>query len=229
MSKEVVIFIGPPGSGKGTQADLLLEEMGFYHLESSKVIEEKFKSAPANDEAIARERELWASGKLNSPEMVRELILERIREVATEGKSIVFSGSPRTLYEAEGEMPVLEELYEPQHIHVLHLEIGEEESVRRNSKRRICAENRHPIPNLPSYEKLTKCPKDGSELITRALDTEDTIRVRFKEYLARTAPVLKLLEDRGYAIVNIDGDTTIETVHSHVADAIQRQRLPAPK
>lgn len=226
--KRAVILIGPPGAGKGTQADLLAEEMGFYHLESSKVIEDKFKNAPPNDPVIFREMALWHAGKLNSPELVRAWILERVREAAAQGTSIVFSGSPRTLYEAEGEAPVLEELYGIHNVHVINLDIDEEQSVRRNSKRRICKANRHPIPNLPGFEKLTKCPKDGSELITRALDTPETIKVRFQEYLNRTAPVIAFFRDRGYVIVTINGDASIESVHARIADYLDNSRLPTP-
>ena len=229
MQKEAVIFIGPPGSGKGTQADLLMEEKGFFHLESSKVIEEKFKNAPPDDPVIAREMILWQTGKLNTPELVREWILERIRAAASEGKSIVFSGSPRTLYEAEGELPVLEELYGAPNVHVLHLTVPEERSIQRNSKRRICKANRHPIPNLPAYENLTTCPKDGSELVTRALDTPETIKVRLVEYANRTAPIIEFLRDRGYAITDLDGDNTIEAVHHRVVEALERRRMPVPQ
>ena len=229
MPKEVVIFIGPPGSGKGTQADLLMEEKGFFHLESSKVIEEKFKNAEPNDPVIFREMTLWRTGKLNSPELVREWILERVRQAASEGKSIVFSGSPRTLYEAEGEMPVLEEMYGPTNVHVLHLWVSEERSIERNSKRRICKANRHPIPNLPEYEHITVCPKDGSELVTRALDTPETIKVRLVEYANRTAPIIDFLKKLGYTITDIDGDNTIEAVHHHVVEALERRRFPVPR
>lgn len=226
---QVVIFIGPPGAGKGTQADLLQEEYGFFHLESSKVIEEKFKNAEPGDPYIEHEKELWHSGKLNTPELVRQWILERIRQAATAGESIVFSGSPRTIYEAEGEIPVLEELYGPEHIHVINLQVPEGRSIERNSKRRICKANRHPIPNLPGLEKLTTCPKDGSELITRALDTPETIKVRLKEYEQRTAPIMEFLTKRGYAVITINGDASIESVHQHIAEYLDRNRVPTPQ
>jgi adenylate kinase len=230
MHPEVVIFIGPPGGGKGTQADILAEESGFHHLESSKVIEAKFNAVPpGTDATMDHEHELWKTGKLNTPELVRAWMLERIRELAARKTSIVLSGSPRTLFEAEGEMPVFEELYGPEHVHILHLKVDAEVSVARNSKRRICEANRHPIPNLPSYEKLTTCPKDGSPLTTRALDDPSVIRVRLKEYAERTEPILEYLRTRGYTIIDIPGDNVIDAVHAHIAEALERRRLPIPQ
>src|SRR3989344_2190470 len=93
--KRIVMFIAPPGAGKGTKADMVQERRGFVHLESSKVIEDKFALDPESAEVkIAREQ--WLSGKLVEPEYVVRWMLERIRQLADAEKSIVFSGSPRT-------------------------------------------------------------------------------------------------------------------------------------
>jgi adenylate kinase len=224
--RRVVILVGPPGAGKGTQAQLLEEEYGFLHLESSKVIEEKFVSG-GDDLVIERERNLWKSGKLNTPALVRQWIMERIEQIAAHDASIVFSGSPRTLFEAEGEVPLLERLYGPEHIYAFHIDVSREVSVRRNSKRRICKANRHPIPNLPEYRDLTACPHDGSELVTRVLDTPGTIAVRYDTYLRQTAPVLGFLQAKGYEPIVIDGDTSIEAVHARIAGILERGTRPA--
>src|SRR3989344_5176903 len=109
--KQVVIFIAPPGAGKGTQSDVLSDRLGFYHLETSKIIEEKFRTADPEDTVIKRERENFLTGKLMTPELVTGWVLEKVRELAHKDTSIVFSGSFRTLYEAEMETPIAEELY----------------------------------------------------------------------------------------------------------------------
>ena len=77
--KSVIILIGPPGSGKGTQAELLAEKFGLFHLESSKVIEEKLKNIDPDDWILQREQHLWESGQLNTPETALKWIQEKIR------------------------------------------------------------------------------------------------------------------------------------------------------
>lgn len=225
--RRVVIFVGPPGAGKGTQANLLEEESGFYHLESSGVIEEKFKKGDG-DPVIEREKEIWRSGKLNTPFLVRQWIMEAMEKIRAEDKSLVLSGSPRTLYEVEGELPLLEQLYGSRNISIIHIDVTREVSIMRNSKRRICKKKRHPIPNLPKYEGITECPFDGSELITRALDTPETITIRYDTYLRDTAPVLGFFEGRGYDVVKLDGDNTIEAVHAQVARVLEQGKVPVP-
>lgn len=223
QKKLVIILIGSPGSGKGTQAELLAERFGLFHLESSKVIEEKIKNAPPDDAIIQREKKLWESGILNTPELVFKWIQEKIREVASEGHGIVFSGSPRTVYEAEGEIPVLEELYGKENVKVFNIEISEEESVKRNSKRRICKDSRHPIPNFPEFEGITKCPKDGSEIITRVLDSPETIKIRLGEYVNRTLPIVDLLKKKDYNIMEINGEQSIKNVFDNISSKLDDQ------
>ncbi|OGN13948.1 MAG: hypothetical protein A3J47_02230 [Candidatus Yanofskybacteria bacterium RIFCSPHIGHO2_02_FULL_43_22] len=226
MSKQkklVMILIGPPGSGKGTQADMLTEKFNLFHLESSKVIEEKIKNADSNDEILQKEKGLWESGKLNTPELVLEWIREKAKEVASEGHGIVFSGSPRTVYEAEGEIPVLEELYGKDGVKVFNIEISDGESIKRNSKRRICKGSRHSIPNFPEFENITKCPKDGSEIITRLLDNPETIKIRLEEYANRTLPIIDFLKKRDYKIMEINGEQPIEKVFNDILKKLNGQ------
>lgn len=214
--KQVIILIGPPGSGKGTQADMLAEKFGLFHLESSKVIEEKLGKAEPDDWILQKEKHLWESGQLNTPDMVRQWIQEKIKELAENGEGIVFSGSPRTIFEAEGEIPLLEKLYGKNNIKIFSIELSEQESVKRNSRRRICIGSRHPIPNFPEFDNITKCPKDGSEIVTRILDNPETIKIRYKEYINRTLPVVDTLENKGYRVTKIKGDQPIEKVHNDI-------------
>jgi adenylate kinase len=216
LKKWVVILIGPPGAGKGTQAEMLAEKFGLVHLESSRVIENKFKNANPNDEVIMREKKIWESGELNTPELVREWMLEEINSAHDRGVGIVLSGSPRTMFEAEGEIPVFEELYGKENIKVIHLNLTKEESIKRNSSRRICQANRHTIPDFPIFKDIKVCPKDGSPLLKRELDTPETIGVRYEVYLRRTQPILSFVEERGYKISEIKGEQSINEVFEDI-------------
>lgn len=214
--KWVVIIIGPPGSGKGTQAELLAEKFGLFHLESSRVIEEKFKNADVNDKVIAHEKEAWKSGQLTNPELVRSWMLDEIRSLHKKGIGLVLSGSPRTMFEAEGEMPVFEELYGKDNVRPIHLNLSKEESVKRNSSRRICEANRHTIPNFPIFKDITTCPKDGSKLLKRELDTPETISIRYEVYLRQTQPIISFIQESGYKIVEIEGEQDINKVFKDI-------------
>jgi len=210
---KVVILMGPPGSGKGTQAELLAERLNLFHLETSKILEEKFREKTKGDILIegkkysfSKEKKLWEAGKLCSPPFVTYLVIEKIKELKKARKNLVLSGSPRTLYEAERVIPVLEKLYGKKNIVCFFLEISPEETIFRNSHRRICELMRHPILYLKENEKLKRCPLDGSRLIKRGkLDKPDTIRVRLKEYKERTYPVIEYLKKRKIKIEKING------------------------
>lgn len=220
--KEVVIFIGSPGSGKGTQAEKLGAQFGFSHLESSKIIEriicEGLEKNP-NDPVFLRERELNQSGALNTPELVKKWIADVIKKAAAAGQSIMFSGSPRTLEEAQELVPLLEELYGKERISVVHIMLTEDESVRRNLQRRICAANRHLIDD----QNEVVCPIDGSPLIKRDDDSsEEKIHYRYRTYLERTIPVFKYFKEHGYDVAEIQGNDTRDNVYRAILAALGR-------
>lgn len=219
-TQQIIILIGPPGAGKDTQADLLAQDLGLEHVQSSRIIEEKFRQAAPDDPMMQAEKEKFKSGKLTSSELITRWIIEAVAEASKRGLGIVFSGSPRTLSEAQGELPVLEEHYGKENIHVLNIRLSEQESIKRNSHRRICEGNRHPIPDFPEYRDLTACPRDGSRIITRILDNADTIKVRYRTYLKETEPVLGAFAERGYRTTVINGEQNIRLVHEDIAKAL---------
>ena len=116
---QVVILLGPPGAGKGTQAELLSEKLNLTYIETSKIGEEKIRNAKKDEYLqvdgkkyfFAEEKRLWESGKLWDPPFVTALMKEEFQRLHGEGKSLLLAGSPRTLYEAQNEIPSLEALY----------------------------------------------------------------------------------------------------------------------
>lgn len=217
-NKWAVVLIGPPGSGKGTQADLLTERYGLIHLQTSKVGEEKINDPELvkKDPEVAEAKRLYDMGELFPPPWTVKIMIEKITELASKQIGVVFSGSPRTLHEAENEMPVLESAYGKDNVKIIHLNLSKEESIRRNSNRRVCTANQHPIPDFPIFKDLKNCPKDGSELKTRDLDTPETISVRYEVYLRRTQPILSFLESSGFKILEIEGEQSIEDVFEDI-------------
>jgi adenylate kinase len=222
---QAYILVGPPGSGKGTQANLLADQFDLVHIDTSKLLEKRIMNAKEDEfievdgekYSFAKEKQNWQTGILCSPPFVSGIIIEEIQKLAKEGKSVVFSGSPRTLYEAEKVLPVLEQLYGKDKIILLTIKLTPEQSINRNSHRRICELMRHPILWSEETENLTKCPLDGSNLIKReGLDDPETIKVRLKEFADRTFPIIEYLEREGIKENSINGEQPVESVFKEI-------------
>jgi adenylate kinase len=233
MKKQIVCLFGQPGAGKGAQAELLAEKLGYYHFESSKVIEACFKTESPDkvftiegqDYKVADEIKRWEAGELNSPPFVVFLMTEKIKELAEDEKSIIFSGSPRTLYEAQKELPLFIELFGKENIHFILLEISPETTLFRNSHRRICQLMRHSIMYSEETEKLTLCPLDGSPLMKRkGLDDAETIKNRLVIYKEQTFPVIEFVEREGISLTRIHGETSIAEVFNEIVNVLETKK-----
>lgn len=232
-SKLVVILMGPPGSGKGTQSILLSEKLNLFYFETSKILEKKFFFAKkgekikidGKDYFIENEKKLWLEGKLCSPPFVTFLVKEKIETLFREGKNLILAGSPRTLFEAEKIMPLLEKLYGKGNIKIVLLEISPEETIKRNSKRKICELMRHPIVFSRETEKLKICPLDGSKLIKRkGLDDPIIIKKRIIAYQKETFPIIKYLKKRGYKVKKIDGSPPPFQIFNSILDFLFQKK-----
>jgi len=230
-NRQAIIFLGPPGSGKGTQAELLAEKLNLYYFDTSKTLEEKFNNPGSKDYVSAGgkkyflkdERKFWQTGKLCSPPFVVQAVSEKIKELYEKGKNLVLAGSPRTLYEAEKLVPLLKKLYGPKNIQVILLEISPEETIFRNSHRQLCELMRHPIIFSKETEKLTRCPLDGSRLVRRkGLDDVESIKVRLEEYKKRTFPVLGYFKKEKLNVSRINGSPPPAAVFEKVLQNVKK-------
>jgi len=228
-SKLFIIVLGPPGSGKGTQAELLAEKFDFYHLETSEIIERNLANAKKGDFVLVNnkkyflldEKKMRESGELMSPPLIAFWVKDKIKELAQEGKGITTSGSPRTLYEGKEVVPVLKKLYGIKNIKVILLNLSAKESIWRNSHRRSCWLMRHPVLYTKETAKLTKCPIDGSKLIIRKDDNSEVIKVRLKEYKERTFPLVKYFKGQGLQVKKINGKQSVEKVFKDILKAVK--------
>lgn len=229
-SQMVIIIIGPPGSGKGTQAELLAERLNLYYLETSKILEEKFREKKTNFIIVEgkkyyfkKEKKLWESGILCSPPFVTFLIKEKIKKLFKAKKNLVLAGSPRTLYEGEKIIPLLKKLYGSENIKVVLLKIAPQETLKRNRQRRICQLMRHPIlATKKEFLKLSYCPLDGSKLLRRkGLDDPETIKIRLEEYKERTLPLIDYFKKQGLKVKEVNGERSVEEVFKDILKALK--------
>ncbi|MBU2539988.1 nucleoside monophosphate kinase [Patescibacteria group bacterium] len=228
--RQIVILFGPPGAGKGTQAELLSDKLSLYAFDTSKILEEGFKQAKNLTEDsperfievdkekfdILKEKELWTKGVLCSPPFVTYLIKEKVKKLFEDGENIIFSGSPRTVYEAEEEIPYFIDLYGKGNIKAFFINISAEQTIFRNSNRKICELMRHSILFNKETENLSICPLDGSKLLKRELDTLETIKVRIKEFQERTFPIINVFEKQGIEVCEINGEQPIADVFKDI-------------
>ncbi len=228
---QVVILFGSPGAGKGTQAELLADKFNLYYLETSKIIESNVMNAKKGEYVkvgskkyyLLDEKKLWQTGILCSPPFVSFLVKQKISELAKEGRGILMAGSPRTLPEGKDQVPFLKKLFGVKNIRVVLIEIPPQQTIWRNSNRRICELMRHPILSTEKeFLKLKYCPLDGSALLRRkGLDDPETIKVRLKEYRERTYPLIGYFKTQKLTVRKVNGEQSVEGVFQDILRAIK--------
>src|SRR3989344_2259484 len=230
MKQRAIIIFGPPGAGKGTQAEFLAERHGFHHFETSQVLETAFtqkdRDAIEVDGIVypfTEEQRKFLAGELCTPEVVAYFLKEAIEDFARKGISVVFSGSPRTQYESEAILPVLEEQYGKEGICAFLLVCIPETSVARNSKRRICVVCRLPHPGMVDQEILRECRRCGGELMRRlGLDVEKIIWKRLQEFSERTIPGIDVARKRGIPVHELDAERKAEEVFKDIEEYLTK-------
>lgn len=224
--KKIILIMGTLGSGKGTQAEKLAEIFGLRHFDTGPFLRELFAS---NDSRISKEKQEYESGKWVSPEFVAQKVLEKTAGLLSDlnFKGLAFSGSPRTTYEVEQELPFFERLVGKDNIKIFYLDLSEQASIERSLGRLICEKSGHPIPNLPEFQKVREggiCPKDGSKLIKKSLDEPATLKNRLAEHNNRTVPVLSAIENMGYKVIKINGEQPIEKVTEDILENLEARK-----
>ncbi len=212
-----IIMIGPQGSGKGTQADLLGPKIGAVKLSTGDL----FRAEIAAETPLGlKVKEILASGGLVSDDVTLAMVAERLDQLATEGvRGVIFDGFPRTAAQAEGLDALLEE--RGQKIDgVIELSVPEDVLIARMSGRRVCA-NCGASYNL-AFQTTRKpgiCDECGGELVQRSDDMPDAIRKRLQLYNDLTKPLLDFYGSRGL-VSTVDGNQNVETVQQAIVDAV---------
>ena len=215
-----IVLLGPPGSGKGTQAQLLVDKFGVPQISTGDILRDN----------ITKKNKLGilADKLLKKGELVPDDIILGIIETVLDGDNtrsgFIFDGFPRTIPQAVG----LDDLLEDRDIridNVMNIEISEDEIVKRLSARWSCPNcgslfNTHFQP--PSKNGI--CDNCGSELQQRDDDRPDTIRHRLTVYSRQTEPLIEYYKKRGI-LTNISAMEEPETVFNRIIETISKDDL----
>jgi adenylate kinase len=203
-----IILLGPPGAGKGTQAQRLVDSRGMRQLSTGDMLRAAVKAGtPVGLKAKA----IMDAGELVSDAIVSALIGDELAAMA-EGQGAIFDGYPRTEAQAEALDLILAE-HGRKLDHVIELDVDEDALVERITGRFTCAtcgKGYHDKFEQPRVAgTCDKC--GGHEFKRRPDDNEETVRTRMAEYRAKTAPILPIYEARGI-VTRVDGMAPMDEV-----------------
>jgi adenylate kinase len=219
----ILVLLGAPGAGKGTQAVGVADELGVPHVSTGDL----FRANLAEHTALGLEAEGYMKrGDLVPDDVVVGMVRERLAEPDAVG-GVVLDGFPRTVGQAEALDAMLVEAGRPAPTALL-LDVPQESLMRRLTGRRVCRSEGHVYHiDFKQPQNAGLCDVDGSELYQRADDTPETVHNRLEVYDRETAPVVAFFETRG-RLVTVDGDAAPADVAERVSAAVAGLRDVAP-
>jgi adenylate kinase len=217
-----LIFLGPPGAGKGTQAERLIDQFDLPYYATGDILRAAVKE---NSELGQEAKQYMDRGDLVPDALITEVIMERVdSEEAEDG--FLLDGFPRTVGQAETLDSRLDELGR-QLTAVLVLEVSDEEVLRRLSGRRICEENGHLFHvEFDPPEQEGVCDLDGSSLVQRDDDKPDKVKHRLEQYHEKTEPLVEHYEDKGL-LHRFDAKRPAGEVGDRISATLRTLRLEA--
>ena len=214
-----VIFLGPPGAGKGTQAKLLVEKHRIPHISTGDLLREIQERDPLG--LGQRVKRFMKEGKLVPDDIVTDLVADRIHQKDAEG-GFILDGFPRNVAQARDLDEVLKCEEETIDL-VVYFETSQETIIDRLSGRRVCRQcgaNYH-LRNIPS-KKEGRCDLCAGELYQREDDQEETVRKRLQVYHQETAPLIEYYRSQGKLKV-ISGDLGLEAGQKALSALLEKK------
>ncbi len=208
-----IILIGPQGSGKGTQAELLMKKFAIPQISTGNILRDNMEKGTELGKVV---RQNINEGKLVPDEVTIGIVKERLgRPDCRDG--FILDGFPRNLVQADGlkkisNVDMVIEIYVP-----------DRESIKRISGRRTCKKCNavyHVFYNPPKIQEI--CDKCGSRLVQREDDREDTIRKRLELYHKETKPLVNFYKNKH---IKIDGVNSIENVFEKILEELKKRKL----
>lgn len=211
-----ILFMGPPGAGKGTQAERIVDNFGVPHISTG----DAFRLAMKQGTPLGlKAKEYVDQGLLVPDEITNGIVKERLEQEDCK-KGFLLDGFPRTLQQAEALDGMLLELGRSID-HVINLKVDRGLLLARLTGRRICkscGSTYHVLFNPPKQEGV--CDKCGGELYQRSDDTEEKVGTRLDEYISKTAPLLNYYSEKGL-LREVDGEKEIDAVTADIESCLR--------
>jgi adenylate kinase len=212
-----IVLLGPPGVGKGTQAEILSKRTGLAHISSGDLFRENLK----NQTELGKLAQTYMTkGELVPDDVTIAMIRDRLNRPDTKAGAIL-DGFPRTPAQAEALERMLQE-FNGQVDAVPVMIVANDELIERLSNRWTCRAGGHIFNAKTNPPKETgKCDFDGSELYQRDDDKAETVKHRIHVYMDQSLPLLSHYRDRG-KLIEVDGMQSIEQVNADLMDALKK-------